>query len=84
MEWLGTGPCSGGRAASPSLNTWAMLKAERNPASTSAQAANAAQLAACGTGALMKQGQLQLTSAPCSDYQPRLQAEQPEAEPWSS
>lgn len=54
MRWLGTQPCSGGRAASPSLDTWTMLKAARSLASTSAQAANAAQLAACGTRALMK------------------------------
>lgn len=42
MRWLGTGPSSCRRAASPSLNTWAMLEAAWGPASMSAQAANAA------------------------------------------
>lgn len=50
MLWLGTGPSSGRRAASPSLNTWEMLKAARGPASISAQAANTARLSVSGTG----------------------------------
>lgn len=30
----------------------------------------------------MKQGQLQLTPAPCPEHQPGLRADQTEAEPW--
>lgn len=70
--WLGTGPWSGRRAASPSLNTWAMLKAVRGPASVSAQAANTARPAACGTGARTKRWQLQLTPTPCPEHRPRV------------
>lgn len=40
MRWLGTEPSPGRRAANPSLSTWAMVKAARGPARTSAPAAN--------------------------------------------
>jgi len=82
QRWLGTGPSPGGRAASPSRHSRAMLQAARGPASPAAQAASAARPAACRTGALTKPGRLHLTPVPCLEQQPRLWAEQTEVEPW--